>query len=116
MILITGINGEMGHALISKLHDLKSQKIVGLDIKPPNTKIKTLLHNSYVGDIRDNDLIEKIFHENEINTVYHLAAILSTKAESIPFLAHQINVDGFLNLINSAIVIAPDLDSTKSTF
>ena len=103
MILITGINGEMGHALISKLHDSKSQKIVGLDIKPPKTKIKTLLHNSYVGDIRDNDLIEKIFHENEIDTVYHLAAILSTKAESIPFLAHQINVDGFLNLMKQII-------------
>ena len=103
MILITGINGEMGHALISKLHDSKSQKIVGLDIKPPNTKIKTLLHNSYVGDIRDNDLIEKIFHENQIDTVYHLAAILSTKAESIPFLAHQINVDGFLNLMKQII-------------
>ena len=38
--------------------------------------------------------------EVEIDTVYHLAAILSTKAESIPFLAHQINVDGFLNLMN----------------
>ena len=100
MILITGINGEMGRALISKLHALKSTQIVGLDIKPPNQKIGTVLHNSYVGDIRNEELIKKIFQENEIDTVYHLAAVLSTKAESIPFLAHQINVDGFLNLMN----------------
>ena len=47
MILITGINGEMGHALISKLHDLQFNKIVGLDIKPPTKKIKTLLYDPY---------------------------------------------------------------------
>ena len=104
MILITGINGELGNALIKKLHDPQSNNIIGLDIKPPNSDVKSLLHNNYVGDIRDKDLINQIFQENKITSIYHLAAILSTKAESIPFLAHEVNVDGFLNLMEQIII------------
>ncbi len=101
MILITGINGEMGSALIKKLSQVDKREIIGLDIKSVNTDIKSYLHEVYIGDIKDKDLIKKIFAENKITEVYHLAAILSTKAESIPFLSHQINVDGFLNLMSS---------------
>ena len=100
MILITGINGEMGSALIKNLCDLQACQIIGLDIKPPKEEIKPFLTKIYTGDIKDKLLIKKIFNENNISTIYHLAAVLSTKAESIPFLAHQINVDGFLNLMN----------------
>jgi len=100
MILITGINGEMGSALIQKLSKLGKQDIIGLDIKSINIKIKPYLKKKYVGDIKDKELIKKIFLENKITEIYHLAAILSTKAESIPFLSHQINVDGFLNLMS----------------
>jgi len=100
MILITGINGEMGSALIQKLSKLGKQDIIGLDIKSIDIKIKPYLKKIYVGDIKDKELIKKIFLENKITEIYHLAAILSTKAESIPFLSHQINVDGFLNLMS----------------
>ena len=100
MILITGINGEMGSALIEQLSKLNNQNIIGLDIKPVNIKIKSYLKKVYIGDVRDKNLIKEIFFENKITEVYHLAAILSTKAESIPFLSHQINVDGFLNLMS----------------
>jgi nucleoside-diphosphate-sugar epimerase len=100
MILITGINGEMGSALIQKLSKFGKQDIIGLDIKSVDIKIKPYLKKIYVGDIKDKELIKKIFLENKITEIYHLAAILSTKAESIPFLSHQINVDGFLNLMS----------------
>ena len=40
MILITGINGEMGRALIKHLCDLQACQIIGLDIKPPKKEIK----------------------------------------------------------------------------
>jgi len=101
MILITGINGELGSALIKKLYNNYQNKIVGLDIKKPKAEIKSLLSKTYTGDIRDKKLIEKIFIENQITEIYHLAAVLSTKAESIPFLSNEINVDGFLNLIEA---------------
>ena len=66
MILITGINGEMGNALVKKLHNSQSNNIIGLDIKSPNEDVKPFLHKYYVGDIRDKDLINKIFIENTI--------------------------------------------------
>ena len=101
MILITGINGELGSALTKKISQLKSEKIIGFDLSKPNENIKHLLYKTYEGDIRDCTLIKKIFSENKIDTIYHLAAILSTEAEKKPYFSHSVNVDGFLNVINS---------------
>jgi len=61
MILITGINGEMGHALTKQLHDANTNNIIGLDIKKASLDIAPLLKNSYIGDIRDKKLIHQIF-------------------------------------------------------
>jgi nucleoside-diphosphate-sugar epimerase len=41
--------------------------------------------------------------EYEIHTVYHLAALLSTRAEFTPEAAHRVNVEGTLNLLKLAI-------------
>ena len=60
MILITGLNGEMGSALVQRLHDLGKQNIIGLDIKPMKKSIKPLLSKNYIGDIKDKSLINKI--------------------------------------------------------
>lgn len=101
MILITGINGEMGSALVKKLHTLKYDNIIGFDLQSPKDTIQPYLYKNYVGDIQNKTLITKIFKENQINTIYHLAAILSTKAELNPTMAHNINVNGFLNIIDN---------------
>ena len=60
---------------IKKFHDLGVEGIIGLDIKPANKNIKSFLYKNYVGDITDKNLINKIFKENKISTIYHLAAI-----------------------------------------
>ena len=99
MILITGINGEMGTALVEHLSSRKNDKIIGIDIAPSKKIIQSLLYKSYVGDIRNKKMLDEVFSKNKISTIYHLAAILSTKAESDPFFSHQVNVSGFLNLI-----------------
>jgi len=101
MILITGINGEMGSALVQKLHELKFDNIIGFDLNKPKNQIKNYLYKSYTGDIQNESLIKKIFKDNNINTIYHLAAILSTQAELNPIMAHNINVGGFLNVIGN---------------
>ena len=101
MILITGINGEMGSALVKKLHNLKFDNIIGFDLNPPKDNIKSYLYKSYTGDIQNESLIKQIFKDHNIETIYHLAAILSTKAESNPIMAHNINVGGFLNIIEN---------------
>ena len=75
MILITGINGEMGSALVKKLHELQFDNIIGFDLNEPKDYIKKYLYNSYTGDIQNESLIKKIFENNKINTIYHLANI-----------------------------------------
>ena len=41
--------------------------------------------------------------EFEIKEIYHLAAILSTRAELAPTSAHDVNVNGMLNMLELAL-------------
>ena len=41
-----------------------------------------------------------MFYNNEFDTIYHLAALLSTRAEFSPQSAHDVNVCGTINLLN----------------
>ena len=41
----------------------------------------------------------RLVTEYEFDTIYHLAALLSTRGEFAPELAHQVNVEGTLGLM-----------------
>ncbi len=48
-------------------------------------------------------LLGRLVVEYEIRTIYHLASILSTKAEYNPETAHRVNVEGTMNLLRLAV-------------
>ena len=102
-ILITGANGEMGHGLIAALHQKNNVNIVALDLNPLDDSISVLANEKLMGNILDQSLIEQLNGEYEFDTIYHLAALLSTRAEFSPRAAHDVNVGGTLNLLNLAI-------------
>ena len=102
-ILITGANGEMGHGLIQALSQAGRQPIVGLDIQEADATLKPALAESIVGNILDQNVLDSINSRYEISAIYHLAALLSTRAEFSPQIAHQVNVDGTLNLLTLAV-------------
>ena len=102
-ILITGANGEMGHGLIAALHQKNNVNIVALDLNPLDGSISALANEELIGNILDQGLIEQLNGEYEFDTIYHLAALLSTRAEFSPRAAHDVNVGGTLNLLNLAI-------------
>jgi nucleoside-diphosphate-sugar epimerase len=54
------------------------------------------------GDILDEKLLSRLVTEFAIPRVYHLAAVLSTRAEFNPEVAHRINVEGTLALLRMA--------------
>ena len=56
-----------------------------------------------VGDILDRHLLDRLHAEFEIAVIFHLAALLSTRAEFVPETAHAVNVQGTLNLLSLAI-------------
>lgn len=101
VILITGANGEIGHGLIRHLAD-QNKAIVALDLNPLDEVLQPLVRHWQIGDILNFALLEKLFQEYQFNVVFHLASILSTKAEKNPELAHKINVEGTLNLLRLA--------------
>ncbi|MGI6260028.1 MAG: NAD-dependent epimerase/dehydratase family protein [Anaerolineaceae bacterium] len=100
-VLITGANGEIGHGLIGHLSKGNCQ-IIALDLNPLDAVLESKVNYSYVGDILDKELLKKVFSAHKFCTIYHLASILSTKAEHNPELAHRINVEGTLNLLQLA--------------
>ena len=103
VILITGANGEIGHGLIHHLA-AKKKAIVALDLNPLDDVLQPLVRHWQIGDILNFTLLEKLFEEYHFNVVFHLASILSTKAEQNPELAHKVNVEGTLNLLRLAEV------------
>lgn len=103
IILITGANGEIGHGLIRYFADQPdAAPIVALDLKPLDIDLQPLVHEFLVGDILDTDMLADIQARYTLGTIYHLAALLSTTSEKFPELAHQVNVQGTVNLLQMA--------------
>ena len=46
----------------------------------------------FTGSITDTNLLDRMLAEFEVDCVFHLAALLSTRAEFTPVTAHQVNV------------------------
>ena len=99
VVLITGAGGEIGHGLIEQLVASGRDSIVTLDLNPLESALAHLVRREFTGSINDTRLLDRILSEFEIDTVYHLAALLSTRAEFTPVTAHQVNVEGTLNLL-----------------
>ncbi|MBI2186359.1 MAG: NAD-dependent epimerase/dehydratase family protein [Acidobacteria bacterium] len=100
-VLVTGAQGEIGHGLLTRLAT-EGRSIVTLDIQPLESSLARLVRREFTGSVNDRAFLERILAEFEIDLVFHLAALLSTRAEFTPVTAHQVNVDGTLNLLEFA--------------
>lgn len=101
VIMITGAAGEIGQALIEEFSESEEHDILSLDLQPlPDGVHGRTTHIQ--GDILDKKLFARLVTEYEVDTIFHLAALLSTRSEFAPELAHQVNVDGTLNLLQLA--------------
>src|SRR3954469_5829101 len=99
--LVTGAGGEIGQGLISRLAEA-GRSIVTVDIAPLDPSLRPLVVREFTGSITDSALLERVLSQFEIDLVFHLAALLSTRAEFTPVTAHQVNVDGTLTLLEFA--------------
>jgi nucleoside-diphosphate-sugar epimerase len=102
VILITGASGEIGHGLIESLASDQDTSIITIDLQPLPREHRDLVDREYLGSILEIHLLERILAEFEVRTVYHLAALLSTRAEFTPLAGHQVNVEGTLKLLDFA--------------
>lgn len=102
VVLITGASGEIGHGLIERLASDGRRAIVTLDLKPLVPPLGALVAREFEGSILDTNLLERVLSEYEVDLIFHLAALLSTRSEFTPTTAHQVNVEGTLNLLEFA--------------
>lgn len=103
VVLITGARGEMGTGLVEQLSARGDCDILALDLQPLAPHLADKCLATMTGDILDARLLERLQSEYEIDTIFHLAAILSTRAEFSPRIAHDVNVQGTLNLLELAV-------------
>jgi len=99
--LITGAGGEIGHGLVTRLSSSGSL-IITLDVSPLDSTLAPLVAREFTGSITDTRLLDRVLAEFEVDLVFHLAALLSTRAEFTPVTAHHVNVEGTLNLLEFA--------------
>ena len=102
VVLVTGANGEIGRALLQTLARDGSYEAVTLDLTPLPDTMRSLVTASYAGNIMDRYLLDQLAAHHEVDMVFHLAALLSTRGERDPELSHQVNVEGTLNVLRMA--------------
>src|SRR2546427_1467110 len=99
--IITGAGGEIGHGLVTRLFGTGSP-IITLDVSPLDAALARRVAREFTGSITDLSLLERMIAEFEVDRVFHLAALLSTRSEFTPVTAHHVNVEGTLNLLEFA--------------
>ena len=101
VVLITGASGEVGHALVKALAKQGNSRLLTLDLQALPEDIAGMASHIQ-GDLLDEYLLSRLVSEYEIDVIFHLAALLSTRAEITPEMAHQVNVEGTLSLLKLA--------------
>ncbi|HIJ78785.1 MAG: NAD-dependent epimerase/dehydratase family protein [Desulfobulbaceae bacterium] len=102
-ILVTGATGQIGSELVPALrsrYGFANVIACGHQRTPPPELEQA---GPYLKlDIRDPAALNQIVAEQRIDTIYHLAALLSAVAEQKPQLAWEINMGGLLNVLEAA--------------
>jgi len=100
-ILITGACGQLGSELTAVLRsEYGNESVIATDIKDFG---KLSGEGPFeVVDVLDRSGLEEIIDNYQITEIYHLAALLSAKAEQKIASAWKLNVEGLLNVLNIA--------------
>jgi nucleoside-diphosphate-sugar epimerase len=101
-VLVTGGTGQIGSELVPELRRIYGNHnvVVGVHSRPPQEELK-IGPNEQV-DVTSKESLEKVVEKYDIDTVYHMAAILSAAGEKDPWLAWKVNMDGTYNVLEVA--------------
>lgn len=100
-ILVTGAYGLVGTDLVLALRKkFGKNDIVTLSHKTSHNQFDVI---SQKGDVRDAAVLEKIIKEYKIDTVFHLAGLLSVASEKNPDLAWDINLGSLKTILDLAV-------------
>lgn len=101
-ILVTGACGQIGSELTLFLaKEFGQQNVIASDIKKATSPLLSGIPFIYL-DVLDAAAVNKLVVENDIDTIFHMAAILSAAGEQNPQLAYQVNMYGLINVLEAA--------------
>jgi nucleoside-diphosphate-sugar epimerase len=102
-ILVTGAVGQIGSELTMELRKRYGNDNVVAGGRKTKPSEKLLNSGPFeVVDCTDIDVVNDVVRKHEIDTVLHLAAILSAVAEANPQLAWDVNINGLYNVLEVA--------------
>ena len=102
-ILVTGALGQIGTELVMKMREIYgNDNVVATDLRKPEGNNVVESGPFEILDVTDGDRMKEIAKEYEVDTLIHLAALLSATAEAKPMLAWNINMGGLVNALETA--------------
>ena len=101
-ILVTGSAGQIGSELVPALRNIygESTVIAGWNKTPLPEDISK--GPNVLLDVTDFEAINKVVKNFEISSIFHMSSILSATAEAIRNTAHNVNINGTFNVLESA--------------
>jgi nucleoside-diphosphate-sugar epimerase len=102
-VLVTGATGQIGSELTIELRKkCNGDNVIAAGHKrKPSEKLLTSGPFEYV-DTADKENVKKVVKKYDIDTIYHLAAVLSAVGEENPQFAWHVNMDGLYNVLEVA--------------
>lgn len=98
-ILLTGATGQIGSELLTVLREKYGKNNVVATIHKTKRDIQKPVE---LLDVENREQLEAIVEKHGIDTIYHLAAMLSAKGEENPQSCFRINVNGTYNVLEVA--------------
>lgn len=96
-ILVTGANGQIGSEMSRELRSRYSTVLTS-DIRDPKGDSSDFVKL----DVTNYSEVEKVAADHNVDTFFHLAAILSAKGEEDPSQTFKVNVSGLHNILKVA--------------
>lgn len=101
-ILITGALGQIGSELTVKLRDIYGQdNVIASDIR--KTDSAAAANGPFeILDVMDANKMAELAKKYNVDTIMHMAALLSATAETKPVFAWNLNMGGLMNALETA--------------
>lgn len=100
-VLVTGCLGQIGSELVLRLReDLGNENVIATDIRMPEKLEDGELFE--ILDVMDYEKMRALVEKYQVDTLIHLAALLSAVAEAKPKFAWDLNIVGLVNALEVA--------------